>query len=234
MNKKFLLIIVIAFLCSGCSVDYNIDIDKQLDFIENINLKSTSDDDIQQIKEFNSFVPINVESDDPSVFEKKFDDIEYYNIKKSKENDRLSFDYVSNMDKFNSDMFVRSCYQYLTLMKKNDDKDLLLSTSRKFLCFDNYDNLDDVTITITSKYMLKETNADVQEKHKYVWYINKDNYDDKYIYLLLDLEHRDLTLKERILEGEFINMFTIALFLFVIGIVIYFILKKKGDIKNKV
>ena len=235
MNNKYLLIIiVIAFLCSGCSVDYNIDIDKKLDFVEDINLNSTSDEDTQKIKEFNSFVPINVEADDSAVFEKKYDDIEYYDIRKSNENNKLIFNYVSNIDKFNNDMFARSCYQYITLMKKNEDKDLLLSTSRKFLCFDKYENLDDVTVTITSKYKLKETNADVVENHKYTWYINKDNADNKFVYLLLDITDRDLTLWERILEGEYVNIFTISLLLLVIGLVIYFILKKKGDRKNKI
>ena len=239
MNKKNLFIIIIAtFLCSGCSVDYNIDIDKQLDFVENINLKATSDSDSQQIKEFNSFVPVNVDSDEASVFEKKFEDIEYYDIKKADNNNKLTFKFVSNMNKFSNDMFARSCYKYVVLTEKKDEKskkrELLLSTSRQFLCFDNYDNLDDVTITIKSKYKLVETNADVQEKHKYTWYITKDNANDKFIYLLLDLKTRELSLWERIQEGEYVNMFTISLVLFLVGLVVWFLFKKKGDIKNKV
>ena len=81
---------------------------------------------------------------------------------------------------------------------------------------------------------MKGTNADSVNGHVYIWNINRSNYHDKYIYLLLDTSKRDLTLWERILEGEFTNLFTISLLLLVIGGFIYFILKMKGDYKNRI
>ena len=135
-------------------------------------------------------------------------------------------------------MIIHKCYKYLTFMntenKKTKKNELLLSTSRQFLCFDKYDNLDDVTVTIRSKFKLKDTNADIVEKHKYTWNITKDNANDKFIYLLLDVHDRDLTLLEKIQEGEYTNIFTISLVLLLFGFLIYFSLKVKGKRRNRV
>ena len=229
MIKKVLLFLL-AFLLTGCSVNYKLDIDRELSFKENIVISKNDDSDVKSIKEFNYNVPINIEADDLSIFEKKVDGVDYYYQKKSE--DKIKFSYDFNISQFNYDMFVRSCYQYVTVMNENDE--LLLSTSRKFLCFDKYDNLDDVTVTIYSKYRLKDTNADEASNRTYKWYLNKENANDKYLYLLLDTKHRDLTLLERISEGEFVNMFTISLVLFVVVLIVCFIFKKKGDRKNKI
>ncbi len=230
MKKNILIYIFLMFFMTGCSVDYRLDIDRNLSLKENINIFKNNDLDVKSIEEFNYNVPINIEADDLSIFEKRVDGIDYYYQKKSE--DKINFSYDFNISQFNYDMFVRSCYQYVTVMNENDE--LLLSTSRKFLCFDKYDNLDDVTVTIYSKYRLKDTNADEASNRTYKWYLNKENANDKYLYLLLDTKHRDLTLLERISEGEFVNMFTISLVLFVVVLIVCFIFKKKGDRKNKI
>ena len=236
--KKIWLIFLVLFL-TGCSVNYELDIDNSAILRENIKISANNDSDIEKIKEFNYYVPIDYTNDDYSVYEKKFDKIEYYDVSKASDNKSLVFKYDKyDSNKFNYNMFGRTCYKYVAVMEQKDKKskkrELLLSTSRQFLCFDNYENLDEVNVIIKSKYKLLETNADVQEKHKYIWNITKENANNKYIYLLLDLKTRELTLWERIQEGEYVNMFTISLVLFLVGLVIWFLFKKKGDIKNKV
>lgn len=239
MKKKLKIqMVLVAFLATGCSVNYELDIDRGLTFKENIIIQSSSVEDIQKIQEFDRYVPINIEFDDPSVFEKKLNDVEYYDSSKNNNSTILNFHYIHKADSLNYDMFARSCYQYVTVMKQKDSKtkkdELLLSTSREFLCFNRYDDLDDVMVTITSKYKLKETNADVVEKHKYVWYINRDNADDKYLYLLLDTTERDLTLWEKIQEGKYTNAFTVSLLLLLVGGMIYLFLKRKGEKRDKI
>ena len=232
--KKIWLIILVLFL-TGCSVNYELDIGRDVRLIENVNLSANTNVDVEKINAFDYYVPIDYTNDDPSVFEKKFNDIDYYDITKKADNSSLSFSYDKyDVNQFNYNMFAKSCYQYVTVMNQNNNKELLLSTSRKFLCFDKYDNLDDVTVTITSKYKLKETNADEVDGHTYRWFITKGNADNKYLYLLLDTTVRELTIWERILEGEFTNTFTIFLVVFVVGGIIIFLFKKKGDRRNKV
>ena len=236
---KRIWFVFLVILLTGCSVNYEVDIDRDVILKENIHFNANNDTDIEKIKEFNYYVPIDYTNNDSSIYEKKAKDIKYYSIFKNRDNSSLVFKYNKyNVDNFNYNMFGKTCYKYVTLMKNVDKKakkkELILSTSRQFLCFDNYENLDDVNITITSKYKLKETNADIQERHKYTWNITKENANGKFIYLVLDLNTRELTLWERIQEGEYVNMFTISLVLLLISSVIWFLLKKKGDIKNKI
>ena len=236
--KKMVMLLIFAFLITGCNINYELNIDRQLNLLENITMNATTDEDIQKILKFNQYVPVNIEFDDPVIFKEKKDGVEYYSINRKSDNSQLKFSYSYDVNQFNYNMIARSCYQYVTVMNQKDKKtkktELLLSTSKKFLCFDKYDNLDDVSITITSKYKLKETNADVVEKHKYIWNINKANANNKYIYLSLDTTKRDLTLWEKIQEGEYTNIFTISILLFIVGVIIYIFLKKKGDRKNKI
>ena len=232
--KKMLMLLIFAFLITGCSVNYELNIDKQLNLSENIILNATTDTDVQKILDFNQYIPINIEFDEPVIFKEKADGVQYYNINKKSDNSSLKFNYSYDVDEFNFNIFAKSCYQYVTVMDQDNEKELLLSTSREFLCFDKYDNLDDVTVTITSKYKLKETNADEVSRHTYRWFINKGNAKDKYLYLLLNTGEKDLNLWERILEGDFTNTFTIFLAVFLIGGIIIFLFKKKGDRRNRV
>ena len=233
--KKCLLFFIILLMCSGCAVKYNLDIGEDFKFDESIRLDALNDVDKEKLGSFHQYIPVNFDVDDASVFEKKFSDIKYYKIKRGL--DFINFSYSHNITGYHDSYFIRNCYQHVTIMEKNKDTkraELLLSTSNKFLCFEKYDNLDDVKVTITSKYKLKDTNADEVEKHKYTWNITRDNASNKYLYLLLDTTNRDLTLWEKILEGEYTNIFTVSLLIFLVGLFIYFILKKKGDWKNRV
>ena len=232
--KKMIMLLIFAFLITGCSVNYELNIDKQLNLSENIVMNATTDRDVQKILDFNQYIPVNIEFDDPKIFKEKADGVQYYSINKKSDNSSLKFNYSYDVDEFNFNIFAKSCYQYVTVMDQDNEKELLLSTSREFLCFDKYDNLDDVTVTITSKYKLKETNADEVSRHTYRWFINKGNAKDKYLYLLLNTGEKDLNLWERILEGDFTNTFTIFLAVFLIGGIIIFLFKKKGDRRNRV
>ncbi len=235
MKKNILLFVFIVLCCTGCHVDYHLNIDTVNSMEENIILNGTSNDDIKKINSFNEFVPIDIIADDYSAFQKKLDGIDYYSI--LRKDNSLNFIYDRfNVKKLNDSMFARSCYQYVTVMEggRGKSSELLLSTSNKFLCFDRYDNLDDVTVTITSKYKLKKTNADVVDEHKYTWNINKENANDKYLYLLLDTTVRELSLWDRIMEGEYTNVFTVSLVIAFIGGIVYLILKKKGDRRNRI
>ena len=223
------------FLCSGCHAEYKLDIDRSLVMKEEVSLVG-NDTDKARFDEFNYYLPVSFDADDFGAYEKKLAGVNYYSVHRG--DNLLNFKYDHNIDSINLDMFARSCYEYVTVMKneskKEKKKDLILSTSSKFLCFDRYDTLEDVKVVITSKYKLKDTNADEVEKHKYTWYINKDNYNDKYLYLLVDLNKRDLTFWERVLEGEYFNIFTLFLGILLVGLLIGYLFKKIGDRKNKI
>lgn len=229
---KKIYIVILVFILSGCSVRYEIDIDRSVHLNEKIKVQALNEEEVEKIKNYSGKLPISIEIDDSMAFKKKLSGIDYYSIKKNSKNTDISFNYNYNVDKFNEDVFARTCYEYVTAMSSEDN--LVLSTSNKFLCFEKFENLDEVIVTVTSKYKLRETNADVVEKHKYQWMITRENANNKYLYLSLDTTERDLTFWERLIEGEYTNMFTISLLLFIVGMFIYWFLKKKGEKRDKI
>lgn len=229
--KKCLLFLCL-FLVTGCTAEYHLDIDEELNLKENVNITAVTSSDVDEIKKFTNILPSSIEADDFKAFEKKVKGISYYDVKKNDNNDLLSLEHKFDINSINNSYVVRSCYEYVTVMTRNDDKELLLSTSNKLLCFKQYDNLDEVKIIISSIYKLKETNADSVDGHNYIWNVNKDNYSNKYIYLLLDVTETDLTFWEKVLRGEYTNICVVSVLIFVVCLLGYFILKgisKKRD-----
>ena len=239
MKNRFLLFVIAIFCLSGCSVDYHLNIDDIDSFEESISMNANTSDDIEQFANFDEFIPIDYRADDFSVFEKKFPRVSYYDFSRNSDNSNIKFSFDYDMEKFSNGMFINGCFEHIAVMKKNLNKDakyteLQLSTSNKFLCFDQYDNLDEVTVEITSLYDLKKTNADEVSTHKYVWHFRRGDSDGKYVYLLLDLKGRKLTLWEKFLNGDFYTPFTLSVFLFILGIIVFFILRKIGEGRNKI
>lgn len=221
----------IILFCSGCTVNYKIDIDNYMRISEDIEIVAENDVDIRQIDEFNLHVPINKKYKDFAMLIDKVEDVNYYNIDKN--NDSLRFNYYySDKDIFFNSTIVNRAYDLVSFTSLEGK--LVLSTSSEFLLFNDYKNLTDVTIEINSKYKLIETNADEVKKHKYIWHINKDNASKKSIYLSLNNTVDDRTFLEKLKDGEYTNMFTLSIILGVLGSIIYFILRKKSLSINKI
>lgn len=238
MKNKCLLFFVIVLCCTGCHVDYNLNIDNDLNLDEAVVLQADTSSDAERIEKYDEYLPVDYNSDDYSSFDKKLPNMKYYSIKKSKDNSSMSLKYKFDISQFNEGMIAKSCFKYITVMKKKKGEGrygaLLLSTSNRLQCMDNYENLDQVAIHISSKYKLIESNADEVTHHNYTWYYDRSNYTNKHIYLLLDIKEKDLTFWEKFLEGEYFNSFTVTLFIFIVVGIVIFILRRWGIERNKV
>ena len=235
MKFKFILLsLVILLVCSGCTVEYNLDIDDKLNLNESIAIKSYDFDEIEEIRDYNTFLPISIEADDYSVYEQKKDGVEYYNITKNDDNSEIKFDYSYNVDMFNENRFARSCYEYVTVMSNYDQEEkrneLLLSTSKKFLFFKNQEDLESVTIKIHTDREVYSNNADSVDGNTYIWNITKDNKNDAGISMVLssDILEKEISFWEK-------NLLWILTFIFfcVVGIV-YLYLKNKSEKADKI
>lgn len=228
---KLLFVFFVVVFCSGCSAEYNLDIDKDDKFKENVILSAEDGNDIEEIKNYQTYLPINNDADDASAFENKVDGVAYYDQKKSTNDDKLKFSYLHNFDTFQHDYITKSSYEYVTITKSKNQ--LIISTSRINKAFEHYSNLDSVTINVTSRYKLIDTNADNQGNYKYTWIIDRSNYSNKYLYLSLDISNRKKTTKEKIIDT---GIFTyLPLILVVIGVmVVGWLVVKKGDKRNQV
>ena len=234
MKIRYILcsILLIVF-CSGCSVTYDLDIDKELNLNESININSNLEMDIKRIADFKDFYPINYEADNPLVFERRVDGVEYYDVTKNNDNNDITFNYKYNVDLYLNNVFARNCYEYVTAMdyfNKNEQRnELLISTSKKFLCFDTNESLEEVTVRIHTKRKVYDNNADEVKGKTYIWHINKNNKDDRAIIMKVSSSKSD-----RLSFWERNMIFIVFIVVFIVGLIIYLIGKKRSGRINKI
>jgi len=223
MRYKSLFLIFILLFLSGCSATYNIEINNN-SILEKLNINNV---DINRFK--NLKLPIDYEIDDFEAFDKKMEGIEYYNI--DTEGNSVDISYYFNNDNFNTSMLFKNCYDSAVYSK--DSYELLISTSDKFLCYDEYDELENVTVRINSNYKLINTNADKVSGHNYYWYINKSNKGNKKIMLRLDTTKINKSIFEKFLSSYLLVPIILIGIVLIVFLILY-LLKKLGDRRNKI
>lgn len=232
MKKRKLLFIILLFMfCSGCSVDYNLNIDSDDKINEVVELSAEDGEDIEKIESYQNYLPIDKGADDANVFKNKIDEVAYYDQKKSTTDDKLKFSYLHNFDTFQQDYITNNSYKYVTITK--DENKLILSTSKINTAFERYSNLNSVRVNIVSRYKLIDTNADTHSNYKYTWVIDRTNYSNKYLYLSLDTSKRKKTIFEKITDtGIFLYL---PLMLVIVGVVFaVWLIVRNGRKKNQV
>lgn len=70
-----------------------------------------------------------------------------------------------------------------------DNNKIIIATSKEFKCFDKYEELDSVTINLTTDLEVESSTADSVHKNKYTWNINRQNYRDSEINIVLNIDN---------------------------------------------
>lgn len=181
--KKIILLLGIIILTTGCTVDYNLVIDNDNNFKEEILINTESEIESQELKEDPWPTKVYYSDLDSGEYPEKLEGVDYYNEEVSLNNDyyqkKLSYTFEKNNIKDHN--IIKSCYEHFYFTKKNNE--ISLSTSPKFLCIENYPNLNNVNIKITVEKSVVANNADSVNGNTYEWNINKDNYITKGIIL---------------------------------------------------
>lgn len=227
--KRNIILIIILLLLTGCKIEYKINLNNNFDIEETAKLISTTTKDETEFNEFSLHIPIDKEADDYTVFTDKSDKLEYYNFKRI--NNTLQFGYKykqSETEKYINSSFVNTAYDYISINKVNEET-LVLSTSKDFRLFDRYPSIEEVKVTINTKYKVITNNADEVKRHNYTWIITKDNAYGKGIYLKLNPTKEDITFLEKLLRGDYLNIFTISLLILALGYIVFLILKRKSQ-----
>lgn len=233
MKKKLFILIILLLSLTGCKVEYKLNLDNKLNLDENIELISTSEEDKEKFDSFDLYIPID--KNVPYIaFQEKIEETEYYKTKKNSSKITFKNSY-SNQDyeKYINSYIANSAYDYVSITSINNE-DLVLSSSKKFYLFDKFENLEEVKITISTTYKVIEHNADEVNNHDYKWIINKENADNKGIFLEINPSKETLTFMEKLIRGDYFNTFVITLIFLVIGILIYLILKKCSEKRDEI
>ena len=179
--KKYLLVVMFLFLCSGCNVHYDLKINEDLSFEENISC----------LEDNSFFEKYSIDKDEiinsminPYLNYIDNKDFKITNISKSDSYGRNIYKKYNNINDFLANSFYYNFYFNNMDISDNEEyisitvKDLIKNPSSITRLF-----IDDGVITITLPFEVVDNNADKVDiiHNKYTW--NFDLKDDKTIFI---------------------------------------------------
>lgn len=216
---KLLLLVIILFSLTGCTFEYNIEIDtntikeENIIYIPNSN-KNNIEQEVEKLVSSYTGPTNSLGMYEQSVIEKNNN----FGMSYKKEYNKL-YDY-------NNSLSFSICYDNYKLIK--EEKKIVISTSKKFNCFNKYKELDNIIININSKLDVESSNADEINGNRYTWNINKSNADNKPINIVLKPNTEKVERKK-----EFGVVLLVILAFILLGIIILLI-RLKDKRKNKI
>ncbi|MDE5586818.1 MAG: hypothetical protein K2I72_00420, partial [Bacilli bacterium] len=248
-KKKLWLLILAVFLFTGCSVEYNIEINDNQIKIDGELLET---DELIWNKEIiqNELEDINFNQDpdyctedtcgimdgEPDLSSLTFREL--IDLKTINEESRIEglekIDEIgklgistkkeilySNRNSFKEMPGITTCYKNFSIVENPNKDGVILSTSNKNLCFEMYDILEDITIKLKTNHEVESHNADEVVDGEYIWKINKNNYNNKSIQLnLLNKTHKKANFNLLILLGGAILVIVTMIGLIVMNVYI--------------
>jgi len=238
-KMKKIVLILILFIFSGCSVNYNLHIGEDT-FLEEINMQTETKEESDLLA--NEIFPFKAYFSDPDAgdYPAKIEGIEYYDIINTYVvnpsygqllNRQLKYNFP--MNKFNDVNSIKSCYEKLYFTNDIQSKEVVVNTSSHFLCMDNFPYLNEVIIAISSDYPILYSNADYIQNDIYYWEINKDNYENRAIILSYNYKNKKTNQSQEKNEEDRPNIWIMIgiLGVFLIGIIslIVYNVKKQNE-----
>lgn len=195
--KKKLILLIVLLLTTGCSANYDIEIynNEVKEKLEYINTDPSSwDSKVQygftyrQLVEASKDYPYPV-FDSTVVDENdiiKIEGVEYYDNTLISDTNKLGqkLEYKKfTLDNFSDSSIVKKCYQYFNIIEKDDE--IIFSTSLENKCFNEYSNLDIITVNLKTNHKVVSSNADIVNGYHYTWNISKEEKDDAAILITI-------------------------------------------------
>lgn len=220
MKKKILILTVLVLTLTGCSAEYNLEINEN-SYNESVNIYlpkyDFSNDSINGILE--NKTPITQNGD-----EKKY----YSNsVSENDNNYIINENYNHSFDTITSSYFITRCYGG-NVIKKRDNL-ITINTDSEFKCINMDDGakVDSVQINIKTNQKVLSNNADAIKGNTYTWNINEDNYLNKPI-------NMEIRIKGKTFTNSQIEMAIIFSIIVLVGALIYLFVKGKKEKNNSI
>ncbi|MBQ2873514.1 MAG: hypothetical protein IJE89_05905 [Bacilli bacterium] len=247
--KILFWVILVLITCTGCSVEYNINITKNnIEEVINVTDYITSNRTKSDIlNHYNMWYPTFVnfieegESIEIEDFTEKVDGIKYHDktIKEFSNGYNYTYKYTYSKDEYYDSYVLASIFPETTVHEEIDK--LVIRTSKEnFLCSYEYFDSAKINITIDPEiYELNYTNTSSINNNTYTWILNRNNCSDGEIILTLnkiidnDNDILNPNKKNENNEESIISKYALHIFcgiLILIILVVYILFKK---IKNK-
>lgn len=194
--KLLFLMAIIVILCTGCSVEYNINITRNnieevINVTDYISVNRTREDILTH---YNMWYPTFVnyitkgETIELEDYSEKVEGIEYHQKQINEINNGYNYTYNYNysLDEYYDSYVLASAFLETTVHEGSDN--LVIRTSKEsLLCEYNYFDSAKINITIDPEvYELNYTNTTNIKNNTYTWTINRDNCNDSQILLTLN------------------------------------------------
>lgn len=177
--KKIILLIILCFLLTGCTINYNLKIEDDY-FIETIKGNVLT----EEIKE-------NKEKPDENLFYNLLSTNQpavttnnnlIYNKTISQNKDSIDYIYSFKYDEytFNNSRLLNECFEHFSFVQKDNMYTLLASGD--FYC--SY--TDEIKINIKTDYPVIINNANEVKDNTYTWIIKNDKTKDLELYISID------------------------------------------------
>lgn len=181
MKKKILLGIMGMFLLSGCSVNYEITIDKNNNFQENVTIDANVSENYDKSYLYASFLeeyPTFIDQEFPYYNPtEKLDGNTYYEKSYRETANGYLFNYKTNYNLSNIEK-ARSINVSFTNfgIKYIESLDYYYISLKNPKIFQTYNNLDMVTVKISlNDLVVLKNNADIIQENTYIWIMKPDN-----------------------------------------------------------
>ena len=215
--KKILLLIILCFLLTGCTVNYNLEIEDN-SFKETIsgnvlNSEIKIDDEQTDVNTFNYLIN---EEQSPFIGENN----QLYNKATNKNNNGIDYNYSFTYNELNitDSRILNTCFEDFKFEEK--DNIYYLMTFGKFYC--NY--APETNINISTEYEVIINNANKKKNNTYTWTINEENKDNFELYMTINKEKQN---KNTIIEWNNFKTIGLIILLTLSGICIYLLKRKE-------
>ena len=174
--KKVILIIGILILTTGCTAEYNLEIDDLESFTYNETgyISSENLEDINMI--YNSEWPTNAYIDEEYSSEStdKIEGVDYYDVKSYEENGYYIVKYNFNFpsDRFGNSAGVKTGFYDFKKTYNEEDDIVTLDTGNFY--YEKFPELDKLTINIKINNPVLSHNALSIDNNVYTWVFNKN------------------------------------------------------------
>ena len=175
-NYKIILLLVFAFLLSGCTADFEITVGN--DIQENLTIYSDSTSEFNKLLQTQHSYPINKYYNDQNIeaYVTGYQpNVSYYDFYENDKSNTLQYNSTFTIRKAPQSNIINECFEEYEVRSSKDE--LYLSTNEGFQCFKN--GLKSVTVTLKTKYKVMYSNADTTNGNDQIWYIDSSNYSKK-------------------------------------------------------
>lgn len=228
MKKNIILLILLIPFLFGCSAEYELTINNN-EFKENLKVYAISDSNSMDIVNDNLKYPtpaLRSQVVDATTSQRQ-NGILYYNQKKYQKEDQIGveYSYLFNKENIYDSNIANTCYKLFSVVK--NEETIVLSTDRENQCFSNK-QLSDLKVVVRTNHKVKDNNADNVSGGEYTWYIDKNNYNNKTIYI----EYYENQYVESTKNTKIVILIIISLAIFSLLVIIF--LMKRARSNNKI